>query len=96
MRYLCRLVTPPNGVILDQFMGSDSAAKANKAPDKAGLLEQRFRKSSNGEKAFWSVTEKGLNYGKNITSPHNQRETQPHWYVSKKEDLVNIIKNNVQ
>lgn len=73
-----------------------SAAKANKALDKAGLLEQRFRKSSNGEKAFWSVTEKGLNYGKNITSPHNQRETQPHWYVSKKEDLVNTIKNNMQ
>lgn len=72
------------------------AAKANKALDKAGLLEQRFRKSSNGEKAFWSVTEKGLNYGKNITSPHNQRETQPHWYVSKKEDLVNIIKNSMQ
>lgn len=76
--------------------GIMSAAKANKALDKAGLLEQRFRKSSNGEKAFWSVTEKGLNYGKNITSPHNQRETQPHWYVSKKEDLVNIIKNNMQ
>lgn len=76
--------------------GIMSAAKANKALDKAGLLEQRFRKSSNGEKAFWSVTEKGLSYGKNITSPHNQRETQPHWYVSKKEDLVNIIKNNMQ
>lgn len=76
--------------------GIMSAAKANKALDKAGLLEQRFRKSSNGEKAFWSVTEKGLNYGKNITSPHNQRETQPHWYVSKKEDLVNIIKDNMQ
>ena len=76
--------------------GIMSAAKANKALNKAGLLEQRFCKSSNGEKAFWSVTEKGLNYGKNITSPHNQRETQPHWYVSKKEDLVNIIKNNMQ
>ena len=38
--------------------GIMSAAKANKALDKAGLLEQRFRKSSNGEKAFWSVTEK--------------------------------------
>ena len=22
MRYLCRLVTPPNGVVLDPFMGS--------------------------------------------------------------------------
>ena len=86
----------PTMPISNVVEGIMSAAKANKALDKAGLLEQRFRKSSNGEKAFWSVTEKGLKYGKNITSPHNQRETQPHWYVSKKEDLVNIIKNNMQ
>ena len=86
----------PTMPISNVVEGIMSATKANKALDKAGLLEQRFRKSSNGEKAFWSVTEKGLSYGKNITSPHNQRETQPHWYVSKKEDLVNIIKNNMQ
>jgi hypothetical protein len=28
MRYLCRLVTPPNGAILDPFMGSGSTGKA--------------------------------------------------------------------
>lgn len=28
MQYLCRLVTPPNGVILDPFMGSGSTGKA--------------------------------------------------------------------
>ena len=28
MRYLCRLVTPPNGVILDPFCGSGSTGKA--------------------------------------------------------------------
>lgn len=28
MRYLCRLVTPPGGVILDPFMGSGSTGKA--------------------------------------------------------------------
>lgn len=28
MRYLCRLVTPPNGVTLDPFMGSGSTGKA--------------------------------------------------------------------
>jgi DNA modification methylase len=27
MRYLCRLVTPPNGVVLDPFMGSGSTGK---------------------------------------------------------------------
>lgn len=30
MRYLCRLVTPPNGVVLDPFMGSGSTGKAAK------------------------------------------------------------------
>ena len=28
MRYLCRLVTPPGGLVLDQFMGSGSTGKA--------------------------------------------------------------------
>jgi site-specific DNA-methyltransferase (adenine-specific) len=28
MRYLCRLVTPPNGIVLDPFMGSGSTGRA--------------------------------------------------------------------
>jgi site-specific DNA-methyltransferase (adenine-specific) len=28
MRYLCRLITPPNGIVLDLFMGSGSTGKA--------------------------------------------------------------------
>jgi site-specific DNA-methyltransferase (adenine-specific) len=28
MRYLCRLVTPPDGLVLDPFMGSGSTGKA--------------------------------------------------------------------
>jgi site-specific DNA-methyltransferase (adenine-specific) len=28
MRYLCRLVTPPQGIVLDPFMGSGSTGKA--------------------------------------------------------------------
>src|SRR5690606_21450637 len=28
MRYLCRLVTPPGGLVLDPFMGSGSTGKA--------------------------------------------------------------------
>lgn len=30
MRYLCKLVTPPNGTVLDPFMGSGSTGKAAK------------------------------------------------------------------
>ncbi len=28
MRYLCRLVTPPEGIVLDPFIGSGSTGKA--------------------------------------------------------------------
>ena len=28
MRYLCRLVTPPDGIVLDPFMGSGSTGVA--------------------------------------------------------------------
>lgn len=28
MKYLCRLITPPNGIVLDPFMGSGSTGKA--------------------------------------------------------------------
>jgi site-specific DNA-methyltransferase (adenine-specific) len=28
MRYLCRLVTPPGGIVLDPFTGSGSTGKA--------------------------------------------------------------------
>ncbi len=28
MRYLVRMITPPNGVVLDPFMGSGSTGKA--------------------------------------------------------------------
>jgi site-specific DNA-methyltransferase (adenine-specific) len=27
MRYLCRLITPPGGIVLDPFMGSGSTGK---------------------------------------------------------------------
>ena len=30
MRYLCRLITPPNGIMLDPFMGSGTTGIAAK------------------------------------------------------------------
>ena len=58
-----------------------SAVTANKMLAKAGLIEEMTRPSTSGKvKRFWSVTEKGDGWGKNVTSPNNPRETQPHWY----------------
>ena len=70
-----------------------SATMANRKLNSIGLLKQESRKSSNGQyKNFWSITEQGLKYGKNVTSDLNPRETQPHWYISTMNELVDLIK----
>lgn len=72
--------------------GITSAAKANQALPRAGLLEQKTRLSRSGEeKRYWCVTELGLEYGKNVTHPNSPLETQPHWYVSKADEIVLIV-----
>ena len=58
-----------------------SAQMFNKLLIEKGYLEERSRKSSSGgEKKFKALTEKGLQYGENAVSPHNQREVQPLYY----------------
>lgn len=59
-----------------------------------GIVEQKERRSRsgiNGIKKFWSLTAKGCLYGKNITSPANPRETQPHFFESKFAELLKLI-----
>lgn len=59
-----------------------------------GIVEQKERRSRtgiNGVKRFWSVTAKGCLYGKNITSPANPRETQPHFFESKFPELMKLL-----
>lgn len=61
---------------------------------KVGVVEQKHRESRsgiNGVKKFWSVTAKGCMYGKNITSPVNPRETQPHFFESRFPDLLKLL-----
>lgn len=56
-----------------------SATIANRKLNSIGILQQNSRKSSNGQyKNFWSITDAGLKFGKNVTSDLNPRETQPH------------------
>lgn len=67
-----------------------STARAfNIALEAHGFLKVLQRKNSKQETVdFWSVTEKGLAYGKNLTSPQCPRETQPHWYVDRFLELA--------
>ena len=66
-----------------------AAVTANKLLAQAGIIEQLTRPSSKGAaKKFWSVTEKGSIFGKNVTSPNNPKETQPHWYRQCAKTLI--------
>ena len=69
-----------------------SSRAGNLILQERGLLEKRTRPSSaGGTKSFWSVTEKGLAFGKNVSSPENPRETQPHWFSAKGEELLRVM-----
>lgn len=59
-----------------------SAPKFNLLLIEQGYIEEKERVSTkgNGVKKFKSLTDKGLKYGENVVSPHNQRETQPLYY----------------
>lgn len=59
-----------------------SAVKFNKLLLDNGYLEERERSSTkgNGTKRFKALTGRGLAYGENAVSPHNQREVQPLYY----------------
>ncbi|WP_257604156.1 Rha family transcriptional regulator [Pseudomonas tolaasii] len=70
-----------------------STARAfNLALEAHGFLKVLQRKNSKQEMVdFWSVTEKGMAYGKNLTSPQCPRETQPHWYVDRFLELAGLV-----
>ena len=58
------------------------------------IVEQRERYSRtaiNNNKQFWSLTAKGCMFGKNITSPENPRETQPHFFESRFPELLQLL-----
>lgn len=86
-------VTESATVLLKKHGAPFGAAKFNTLLIQHGLLEERERPSSKGgTKLFKSLTEAGLEYGKNIISPANPRETQPHYYASKFDELLRLIK----
>lgn len=70
-----------------------SPVMANKKLESLGMIRKEYRTSTrgNGVKNFWSVTNEGLKYGKNVVSDRNQTETQPHWYIATMDDLIGLL-----
>ena len=71
---------------------SSTAAAFNRALAAHGFLKTLTRANSKRETVeFWGVTDKGLKYGKTLTSPQCPRETQPHWYVDRFLELAALV-----
>lgn len=69
-----------------------SAAKANTRLIELGLLEIKERPSSKGgTKEFKSLTEAGRKFGDNAINPHNPKETQPLYYPSMFNELLELF-----
>lgn len=83
--------TAPITLLLQQNGIRYTARAYNQLLRDAGMLEERTRASKTGPKQFWSVTEKGQRYGKNLTNPQSPRETQPHWYTERFIDLHSLV-----
>lgn len=77
--------------LLKDFGVGISAQAFNKLLMQRGMLKEQERQSSRGVgvKTFKVCT--ALEFGKNLTSPNNPRETQPHWYVSKFAELLDLV-----
>ena len=68
-----------------------SAIKFNKIALAAGFLELKTRKGTSGNHKFYSISDKGAEYGENDTSLKNPNQTQPHWYDDKFQELLRIL-----
>lgn len=73
-----------------------TTSEAYRRLERLGLVERLTRPSnsrnaSNGQKSFWCVTARGLLYAKNVTNPKSPRETQPHFYTSKSDELIRLM-----
>jgi len=77
--------------LLKEHGAGFGAAKGNKFLFTLGIIEKQTRPSTKkpGEmRDFWSITELGLEFGKNLVSPNNPRETQPHYYADSFLELL--------
>ncbi|EPL7530624.1 hypothetical protein R2459_000742 [Escherichia coli] len=85
-------VTKSLTALLEEHNVGMTAREVNPILEKHGVIERKSRRGGHGEiKYFWSLTTYGLRFGKNVTAPNNQRETQPHYFESRFKELISII-----
>jgi len=87
-------VTKALGTLLKEHNAGFGASKANKVLFALGIIEKQTRQSTKtpGQlREFWSLTEIGLEFGKNLVNHNNQRETQPHYYCDTFPELLDKI-----
>lgn len=78
--------------LLKEHDAGISAIAFNRLLESQGFIETLTRKSSGTKpKRYKSVTKKGLEFGKNDTDKNNPKETQPHWYIHKFAELLDLI-----
>lgn len=86
------MVTASATELLKRHGVAMSTAKFNELLSDAGFLNRCQRTSSRGTfKHFWAVTPRGEEYGKNVVSAQNSRETQPHWFVDRFGALLKYV-----
>lgn len=73
-------VTKSATALLKEAGSALSARAFNALALERGFLAKVTRAGSKGIKEFLVVTDAGLRWGKNVISPQNPRESQPHWY----------------
>jgi hypothetical protein len=57
-----------------------------------GIMEEKTRPSTKGgSKRFKSLTDSGLDYGKNIVNPNSPRETAPHYFPDRFPELLKKV-----
>lgn len=80
--------------LLKKFNRTESIYRFNDRMVELGYLEEKTRpstKTPNKVKKFKELTEAGLEFGENMVSPKNERETQPHYYEHKFGELLSIL-----
>lgn len=80
--------------LLKQFGRKESINLFNARMEELGYLATKQRKSTSsksGFKNFKCLTEKGLEFGENMVSPHNEKETQPHYYENRFQELLDVL-----